>query len=622
MTGKVRQGLPKTVHDGQAVGTAPQNPEVSLVSRFQDKVWDFSNENRNPAAGSGDKRVHWPFRMPGGGSFTDAPYRSLLLASKQFLYALRWHPLDEPPFSPPSLRNLFRPMKGFLTHLVSYPHPILRFKDVLPHHCEDYIEKIMSSDASNSWKYDHIHVLQKLFQYRGVMKDGLVIDPLKGELAANIVSRNAGSSFESKTQIIPEEILGRLVRESLQYVDQLADYLLDASDKMQQVRMGKTRGHIEYSRTRCLHQHSSSVYPLAGTRLEHGLRSLRKLSKELECLQTACFVLIAFATGMRLSELLSLREGCCEVETQSGRPDLVWIHSRVFKMQGLPDGRKAKWLGGPLCAKAVQVLERLGRSVRRKARVSYLWMPIPANYRRYVTRTPLSGPSILHRLARFLEMLELKDSEGRPFHIHPHMFRRTFARYVARYDTTNLLALKEHFKHLSLSMTDYYVGHDLELWMLMEEETAKVSFESFDKAMRADQLAGPGGARLKKKIDEAIAEGRLEKEFRGEAGDHLRKKMIRDLVEAGQRIYPCAASNYCWFRSESALCTEGNRPIIKHCNPGACLNSVITLEHKPHWEKTRRDCEELIEMKPQAEPYQKALRDIHAVSSKILRDLT
>ena len=255
-------------------------------------------------------------------------------------------------------------MKGFLTHLVSYPHPILRFKDVLPHHCEDYIEKIMSSDASNSWKYDHIHVLQKLFQYRGVMKDGLVIDPLKGELAANIVSRNAGSSFESKTQIIPEEILGPLVRESLQYVDQLADYLLDASDKMQQVRMGKTRGHIEYSRTRCLHQHSSSVYPLAGTRLEHGLRSLRKLSKELECLQTACFVLIAFATGMRLSELLSLREGCCEVETQSGRPDLVWIHSRVFKMQGLPDGRKAKWLGGPLCAKAVQVLEQLGRSVR------------------------------------------------------------------------------------------------------------------------------------------------------------------------------------------------------------------------------------------------------------------
>jgi hypothetical protein len=221
-----------------------------------------------------------------------------------------------------------------------------------------------------------------------------------------------------------------------------------------------------------------------------------------------------------------------------------------------------------------------------------------------------------------VETLELKDSGGRLFHIHPHMFRRTFARYVARHDTTNLLALKEHFKHLSLTMTDYYVGHDLELWMLMEEETEKVSFESFDKAMRADQLGGAGGARLKKKIDAAIAEGRLQKDFRGEAGNHLRKKMILDLAEAGQRIYPCAASNYCWFQSESALCTEGNRPILKHCNPGACLNSIITLEHRPHWEKVRRDCEALMELKPQAEPYQRALQDIHAVSSKILRDLT
>jgi len=220
-----------------------------------------------------------------------------------------------------------------------------------------------------------------------------------------------------------------------------------------------------------------------------------------------------------------------------------------------------------------------------------------------------------------MAMIGLKGSSGRAFHIHPHMFRRTFARYVARYDTTNLLALKEHFKHISLSMTDYYVGNDLELWMLMEEETERVSFESFDKALCADQLAGPGGVRLRKKVNQAIAEGRLEKDFRGEAGDHLRKRMILDLVEAGQRIYPCAASNFCWFHTESALCTDGDQPILKHCNPGACSNSIITLEHKPHWEKVKHDCEDLMGQKPQAEPYQKALRDIHAVSTAILRSL-
>ena len=121
---------------------------------------------------------------------------------------------------------------------------------------------------------------------------------------------------------------------------------------------------------------------------------------------------------------------------------------------------------------------------------------------------------ILRRLKNFVAMLGLKDASGRAFHIHPHMFRRTFARYVARHDTTNLLALKEHFKHVSLSMTDYYVGNDLELWMLMEEEE-RLFFESFDKALRADQLAGPGGVRSE------------EKDRRGDCGRPLAEGLSR-----------------------------------------------------------------------------------------------
>ena len=250
-----------------------------------------------------------------------------------------------------------------------------------------------------------------------------------------------------------------------------------------------------------------------------------------------------------------------------------------------------------------------------------MWVPISFSIHKSRPAGPLIGASITYRLEMLVTMLVLRDAKGCPFHLHPHMFRRTFARHVVRHDTTNLLALKEHFKHISLAMTDYYVGSDLELWTLMVEEEEKLLFESFDKALRAERMAGPGGARLKRKIDEAIVEGRLPREFRGEAGAHLRKEMIRNLVESGQRVYPCAASNYCWFRPESALCTQGDQPLLKRCNPGACTNSIITLEHKPHWEKVQRDCEDLMELKPQAEPYQKALRDMHAVSTKILRDL-
>jgi integrase len=543
----------------------------------------------------------------------------LLRSCKQFIYALLWHPVDEPPFAASAARQLFHRTIYFIQHLLSYRHPVLRFKDVLPHHYEDYIQNVLNSELSASSKYGRIHVLQKLFQYRHVMEDGLLADPFQGRPPVRkIAGYSHAAQRETQTPVIPDEVLIPLIRGALEYVDRSADYLLNVFEGVEAVR--RARCNFAYRATRYLRDLPVSDYRLEGTKFADGLQSLRQLNVELNLLQTACFVLVAFATGMRISEILSLREGCCEIVKEPGQPDLIWLRSRVFKMQGIPAGRPAKWLGGPICAMAVAVLERLGRRVRRRLKASYLWLETPT-----FTRPRGSGPvlaiTIRARLNNFVAMLGIKDASGRPFHIHPHMFRRTFARHVARYDTTNLLALKEHFKHASLYMTDYYVGSDHELWTLMVEEEEKLFLETFDKALQSDYLAGPGGRHLKRKIDEAIADGRLPKDFRGEAGSHLRKEMIRNLVEAGQRVYPCAASNYCWFRPESALCTQGDRPLLKRCNPGACANSIVTPEHKPYWEKIHRDCESLMEQKPQAEPYQRALADIHAISSKILRGL-
>jgi hypothetical protein len=39
------------------------------------------------------------------------------------------------------------------------------------------------------------------------------------------------------------------------------------------------------------------------------------------------------------------------------------------------------------------------------------------------------------------------------------------------------------------------IGGDHELWTLMVEEDEKLFLESFDKALRSDRLAGPGGGR-------------------------------------------------------------------------------------------------------------------------------
>ncbi len=608
------------VRKSKFVGRDGDNPQVSTISKFHDDVWDFSQENLNPSSGRSAKRLRWNFETPDGSSFTSHRYRPMMIAFKQFIFALRWHPIDATPLSASTLISVFGHTKRFVVHLLKYPNPVLRFRDVLAHHCDDYTGDLMRSSFNIGYKYHCLNALEKLFAYRHVTQNGIAIDPLNGETCGRVVGWDIASLLEAQTAVIPDETLGPLVRASIEYIDRFAGYLLDVGEAVEGARRPGRR--LDACSAGCLQQHSPLAYRLDGTKFEEGIASLRELNKELCYLQTACFVIIAFSTGMRVSEILSLNEGCCEIQAEQGRPDLVWLHSRVFKMQGVPKGRKAKWIGGPVSARAVTVLERLTRSTRRGTKVRSLWVPIAALLLKPRDAGALKGDTIRYRLDVFVAMLGLKDSSGNPFHLHPHMFRRTFARHVARHDTTNLLALKEHFKHLSLAMTDLYVGSDVELWQLMVAEEEELLFESFEKALSAERMAGPGGSKLKMKIDVAITEGRLPKEFRGEAGQHLRKKMIRDLVESGQRIYPCAASNYCWFRPEFALCTQEDHPLLKRCNPGACSNSIITLEHKPHWEKILSDCETLMKVKPKAEPYQRALRDIHAVSRKVLRGLS
>jgi hypothetical protein len=179
--------------------------------------------------------------------------------------------------------------------------------------------------------------MEKLFIYRHLMRDGMITDPLNGETSGNVLGWDITSLLEAQTDVIPDETLGLLVRASIDYIDRFAAYLLDVSESVEAARRPGRR--LDVNSSGCLQRHSPLGYGLDGTKLESGVASLRELNKELCYLQTACFVLIAFSTGMRVSEILSLKEGCCEIQTDPGRADLIWLHSRVFKMQGVPEGR-------------------------------------------------------------------------------------------------------------------------------------------------------------------------------------------------------------------------------------------------------------------------------------------
>ena len=75
-------------------------------------------------------------------------------------------------------------------------------------------------------------------------------------------------------------------------------------------------------------------------------------------------------------------------------------------------------------------------------------------------------------------------------------------------DKSGLLALKQHFKHVSITMTDRYVGRDLELLDLVATEKQQQIGLALEGLIGADRLAG--------KLGEQIV-ARNER-FRGRAG--------------------------------------------------------------------------------------------------------
>jgi hypothetical protein len=319
---------------------------------------------------------------------------------------------------------------------------------------------------------------------------------------------------------------------------------------------------------------------------------------------------------------MSLKYGCIEEEQTETNGNFVWVHGTLFKMQESPDGLPTKWLGGQVAATAVATLERLTEHTRRLTSEKHLVIPVTLNGLRKWRADPISEVFGSRCLNDYVQFIDLRDDKGAYYDLHAHMFRRTFARHVARSDSTNLMALKEHFKHCSVVMTDGYVGMDEDLQLLLDLENDLLSADCFDKALRSTHLSGRRGKEIVELVDKAIADGTLPAEFRGEAGNHIRREMIRDFIEAGQQLYPCGARNFCWFRQDSADCTKGNRPIVEVCNPIGCANAVIEKEeHLPYWQGIENDAQRLLNLQPNNGPYRARLVSIQRTARKICDSL-
>jgi integrase len=466
---------------------------------------------------------------------------------------------------------------------------------------------------------------------------------------------------ENRTERIPEAVLGPLLGWALRWVDEFANDVVDAHDEWMALnantsinRQRRRRPHARDVPTQLealLARYRAERRPLpattTGVNYSHLARELNCSRKALEPppmralleeavrdlglaegtwlraevhgqvngrpwrgaigyeelpglvrqLHIACYIVIAYLSGMRESEVKHLRRGCLATRRDNtGRAYRHVITSQAFKGEGGPEGVEATWVVGKPVQRAVDVLERLhppgqdllfahppsSRHFQRHRQ--------PADRARQLAQTNLDLAAFVDWINANCDTHRLPDRiplvAGQRWHLTTSQFRRTLAWFIAR-RPGGVIAGAIQYRHQRVQMFEGYAGTSASGFRAeVEAEQALERGEhllTMVEGHEHHQLGGPAA-------DEARA--RLE-EFRRHADACFTGTVVTDerrlqliMRRHDPSIYPGKFIT-CIHNADKALChrSKGNRkgPVLPDCRPLDCRNVALTPANLAAW---------------------------------------
>jgi len=302
------------------------------------------------------------------------------------------------------------------------------------------------------------------------------------------------------------------------------------------------------------------------------------LRRALDLADGAAFTLVLFVEGMRVSELVRLDTGCLKTEYTSDGTVVQRLHG-IGAKQG---GRRRAWITTDEVIEAIDYLDKsfvgprtLGikalainsRSCLRGGSVVALGNR-PTRIKRGVVAT---------RMRRFASARERRVPVQQ--RMHPHVARKTFARFVVSRDKRALEALAYHFGHVYESITDgSYVGSDIELQKLLSEESRRDLERALTDLVTSPKVGGKAGTAMA-----AVRDG-LRSRFRGKSG---LKRLVEKLINEGVQLAPCNWGYCVYSQTLSACHGDSLGPNEAMRSPDVCAgcsNFAVTERHRPWWE--------------------------------------
>jgi len=516
-----------------------------------------------------------------------------------------------------------------------------------------------------------------LWRFRTVLRaDRLTLDPLHVEGWSQPNHRPSG---ENATARIPEQVHGPLLAWAMRLVDDFAPDILAADQHWNRVRAARPaqheRGAAGQAVRRLLDEHVATGRPLPG---RHGKVNVKALAEAAGCgrtavllsetyvtaavarvgitdytrldvpitglldgrpwldgiatehhrddsrarlarmLQAACYLVIAFLSGMRDSEIKHLRRGCLHpIRDTDGRVHRHKVTSLAFKGECDPAGVEATWVVGEPAARAIRVLEQLQPP---HAELLFEALPRQPGQRNCPTFMPtniaLSHGSTGVQLNELVGWINrycaaryradgIPKVDKRDWRLSTSQFRRTLAWFIAR-RPGGVIAGAIAYRHLGVQMFEGYAGtSDSGFRAEVESEQALARGEHLLAMIDAHehrQLTGPGAAEAAHRLDEfgqraAFAGTVVTDEAR------LKRLMRRD----DSAVYPGRYAT-CVYNHDTALCRKRQDsrgraiPDPADCKPFTCRNVALTPDNLAIWRDELRRLDQQLAARPALPP--------------------
>lgn len=563
----------------------PHSFQVSSRSSFGDSVWHL-----DIAAGHARKShasIDWRIPLRDGSFLTDAQHSRCLASCKSLLVLLSEGKGNSGiPHRRSSLVRKYESLRALLSWLPATPHVTLSHlnEERLASYCRS-LRTRRAKVRSTAGKYvphtrrlseSSIRHLLQITVDLAFVGELLPDAPQISVFEAQRLAFASALSTSGSTPRIPDAKFEALMQASMYWLATVAPPVLARDADLRTIRSQRSKSS--------LHRHYQKYYDDAErvdvVRIgdsDHDIARLKRkqLLSWLNFTQTACYAIIAGFTGMRVSEVFSLRRGCLTTKlvAEHAHPLLV-LNGILLKTADQAEGEAASWIAGwddgenPVRV-AVRILEAIQERYPQDVG-EQLFAAIREN--RVSKTAGRSGHSMSRQVNRFARLNGIGE-----WQFAAHQFRKTFARFVSLKSPNAVLALQRHFKHVSRAMTEHYLSYDDSLLDEVIEQSFDLDLETLDRVLAADSLGGLKG--------EAIL--LRNQAYRGEAGEEERRAYIESIRNDPLFVMLRHEYGICFYEADQAAC-GGRRVKIGLETCVDCRNFVAGPEHTAYWRERHR----------------------------------